>query len=680
MARGRWLIAGLMALLAAGVALRGGVTPGGAAALHAAAGVLGLAVALRGRRPAAPGSALALAIAWTGLALASVLWSRSADASLDAAAAIAAAGVVFLVATLLPDATARRELAGSFAVLGAVVAGLAVGAVALGERADFPFGNPNHLAAWLLLPAGIGFAASASRESVRRGRREDGLLWFGLVAITGAGIAATRSVGAGLAVAAGLGGYLALSWLGARRGVVLAALGFVATAIALTLLPAAWPGWVPAEAAGAESSPGLRWAVWGASARAAWEAGPLGVGAGAFPAAFLGERPSGVPYAARHAHSEPLHGLVELGLPFLVLALATGVVAVRSVGRRLARGASRTTWGAVTALLALAAHSLVDFPLHIPAVALAAAALAGPLWPRPRGAGGWGTRAGLAALSLTALVLAGTQGGAVWSEREASLRLARGDFAGAVASAERGLRLRPARGGLHAVLARAAEHEWRFAGGGVARRELAVSTLVRAVALAPADAKLRVTRARLRARSGDGEGALEDLSTAAVLDPRSPVPHLAMARLHLDRGAPDPALGSLRDALERHPRVVDPGLRALLVATGEPALVRASLPRDARGHRAAASLFSEHGFLRAAAEEYARAHAAAPEDVESALRAASYFERARDATAARAVLLRALERAPAEPRLRDRLARLHARGTAADASAAGKGSGGGGAG
>ncbi len=665
MASPRLLVASLLALLALAVGLRGGVTPASAALVHAVAGGIGLAWATRRNLRPAPRSALLLAGGWVGLALASTLWSRSPDASLDASAALAAAALVFVLATLLPDRRARQHFSSGFALLGSLVAGVAIAAAAAGTRAHFPFGNPNHLAAFLLLPAGLGFVATASRESIRRGRREEALLWFGSAAIAGAAVAATGSAGAGLGVLAGVGAYALLSTLGARRGAVLAAVVFAGVAVGLALLPALWPSLLPTAAGGSESSPGLRWAVWAAAGRAAWEAGPLGVGVGAFPAAFLGERPDGVPYAARHAHSEPLHGVVELGIPFLCLLAVTLVVTTREIGGRLSRGASRTAWGAATGLLALVAHALVDFPLHVPAIALAAAALAGRLWSRgpvspatlaPLRA----TRAALVALSLASVGLAGSQGGALLCSQRAEAQLAAGRFADALRSAEIGLRLRPGRAELHAVTARAAEHAWRFAGRGAAMRERALAAFDRAVAVDPADPSLRVERAALRARVGDPTGALTELEIAARLDPRSPVPHLATARLHLDAGRRGPAARSLRAALERHPRATAPAIQTLLRATGEPDLLRATLPDGPRSHRIAATVLSGHGFVRAAAEEYARAYAAAPADVDAALRAAAHFTRARDVAAAEAVLEHALEASPADPALRARLAALRA--------------------
>ena len=167
MIRRDWLAWTLLLLLAGAVAFHGGVTAEVSTGLYLALGaVAGLAAATR-QFAAIPGGGLPLALAGCGLGLASTLWSIAPDASLDASAPLLASVLVFLLcAGTLQNQQARRLL-GGFAVLGVVVACVALGMTPLGARAREPFGNPNHLAAWLLLPASYAFARLVGSEVVR---------------------------------------------------------------------------------------------------------------------------------------------------------------------------------------------------------------------------------------------------------------------------------------------------------------------------------------------------------------------------------------------------------------------------------------------------------------------------------------------------------------------------------
>lgn len=82
-----------------------------------------------------------------------------------------------------------------------------------------------------------------------------------------------------------------------------------------------------------------------------------------------------------HAHNEYLEAAVEGGVVrlALTLVLAVGVPVLLACGYRRLRGRSAGGFviGAWFAVTALAVHSVVDFGVHLPAVALAAAATAG---------------------------------------------------------------------------------------------------------------------------------------------------------------------------------------------------------------------------------------------------------------------------------------------------------------
>ncbi|MBX3466797.1 MAG: O-antigen ligase family protein [Planctomycetes bacterium] len=111
----------------------------------------------------------------------------------------------------------------------------------------------------------------------------------------------------------------------------------------------------------------------------AWRSPLLGVGAGAFEAAFLRAHPQVV--GLEHAHADYAQALAELGVP-AAAALLVGLVLT---ARQVVRGAAeperrRLALTCLVALVPLATHSLVDFNLRIPANALWAAALLGAAW------------------------------------------------------------------------------------------------------------------------------------------------------------------------------------------------------------------------------------------------------------------------------------------------------------
>ncbi len=657
------LAALLFALLAGAAVWQGGVTPAGAATLQLGAAALALAAACRPELRGAPAGALAVALAWSGLALGSTLWSVSRDPSLDGAGALLAGAVVFVLAAALLDPGQRRRFAMRFAALGAAVGSLAIASALPGERAVRPFGNPNHLAGWLLLPTGIALVHVLRGGIPSRGRRETALLWFGLLTLGIAGVVATRSRGAvvaGLVAVAGLG---ALVRLGPRRSLPLLGAAGAAAAVALALLPALLPDVLPAHPAAGESSAGMRWALYGAVARAIPAQAPLGVGIGAFGPGFHALRPGTIPYRVDQAHSEPLHGALELGIPFVALLGVTICAATRRAALRLPRSGSRTTWGLAVALLALAAHALVDFPLHVPAIALAGAVLAGALWRATQSGAttrsdATATRVVLAALGALLLVLAGTRTAALAAERRAELALARGDFAAAERAARVGLRLRPARAALWGLVGEAAEEAHRIGAEGAAARVRARAARARAVAASPREAALHLAAARTEWRAGALGSALRAVARARDLDRNSAAPELVRARMLLEAGRREEAASAVRAAVERQWWVSDVALLALLRATDDPKLVQAAVPRDAVVLRQAGRLLRRHGHARAAADSFDRAVRLEPGDVDLVLEATGAWLHAGATARARDTLRRGLARRPEDPRLVEALARL----------------------
>jgi hypothetical protein len=413
----RWLPLALLGLLATAIALGGGVAPGAAALLCFLTGAIGLVAAASRRLPPLSPAVWGLALLWPGVAFASLIWNRHLEASLDGSAAAICASLVWMLGATLVDGKARRRFVIGLAISGAVVALLALAEAVPGQPASIPLGDPNHLAAWLLLPGSLALVALLHSEPTGRGAGGSAFLWFGLAGIIGAGIAAAASRGASLAAALALAALLILYLFGPQRGILVGATGIVAAALILRFAPTLAPDVLPVELGGGGSSAGIKWVAHAASASTALDVVPLGAGIGAFASSFEAYRSPIIPHAASFAHGESLQGLVELGLPFLAV-FAVAVLAARGILSRPRN--PRCTWGAVIATLSLSAHSLIDFPLDVPAIALSGAALAGLAFAGisigegeqrmpDRVRSGSATRSMVAGLSIALLALAASQ-------------------------------------------------------------------------------------------------------------------------------------------------------------------------------------------------------------------------------------------------------------------------------
>jgi O-antigen ligase len=271
----------------------------------------------------------------------------------------------------------------------------------------------------------LALVALLYSEPSRRGSGESAFLWFGLAAIIGAGIAAAASRGASLAAALALAALLILYLLGPQRGILVGATGIVAAALLLFFAPSFGPAPPPVAAGGGGSSAGMSWVVHAASASTALDLQPLGAGIGAFASSFQGYPPPTIHHAAGFAHGDLLQELAGLGLPLLAVFAVTAFVALLGARGIFSRPRSpRCTWGAVIATLSLSAHSLIDSPLDVPAIALSGAALAGlafagigigegrqrmPDWARSAAA----TRWTVAGLSIALLAIAANQAAAL---------------------------------------------------------------------------------------------------------------------------------------------------------------------------------------------------------------------------------------------------------------------------
>ncbi len=561
----------LLALVATALVGYGGTTPWAAALAHLLIALTVLVFAVATRRTGSI-SAYVLVGSWIGLGAMSLSIGDSVDPGLDALGALVASASVFLLAERVRGRRAERWLATGIASLAAVVSVWAIVRVPADGDALGPFGNANHLASWMLLPGALALAAFLDSDIRRRGRRESGFLWFLLCGAAAAAVAVTGSLGGAIA-----GAVAALVAVGGHRFVrnaeirkaagqlpvarlpriaslsLLAA--YVALAGALTVGSSLFPDGISVKSVGSESSVGMRWAVYGAASRAGLEHAPLGSGLGSFAEAFAAERPRGLPYGVRFAHNEPLHGWVELGVPFLLLALVSLTIMARRLPAALALAPSRFRIGAMAGLAGLAVHSLFDFPLHVPAIACVAAIGLGFAWRLPREGTGlrpqWSSAA-LASLGVLGIGLSGTQLVASANEELAVRAEAAGDFQAALSHVERGLRARPWRPSLRQLRADNLEYAAVFDGAKLGDSSVA-DARADAIAVAPRRANFRLQFARALAEAGDADRAREEIAAAKRLDPASPAPLLAAANLAFRSGDLSQAEEQIRAAIALHP-------------------------------------------------------------------------------------------------------------------------------
>ncbi len=241
----------------------------------------------------------------------------------------------------------------------ALCAGLGLGL--LGPRRSAT--KPAALADWLLTPRGLGLAAAAA-----------GAL---------ASVPFSLSRGGVLAVLAAAAGTWLLARAGGRGRGALAVAGVV---LAVGVALAAYFGTAAVErrlgTLGTGEAAASRLPLWRDALKLVPGAWLTGTGGGTFGSVEPTVRTAVSPateYA--NAHNDYLEALVEGGVVRLALtvALAAGVLVVVGRGYLRRRDRSVGPWllGAWFGLAVVAAHALGDFAVHIPAVAVLAAAVAG---------------------------------------------------------------------------------------------------------------------------------------------------------------------------------------------------------------------------------------------------------------------------------------------------------------
>ncbi len=299
----------------------------------------------------------------------------------------------YLLAGTLAARGARELPWGEAALLTAILAsGLLVTGVAMlrlyqGSDAGLyaryltgPFGYPNAMAGFLLLTGGAALAAAQMHR---------GPLVRGAAMLAGAvsmlGLVLTRSRGAVLAAAVGLGLWALIhrkTWLSRRMWLWLGAIGLLAVLVVLSGASSGFlPGRFSLDGGSGDSSLRWRWHIlrwtWTMVRQHPW----WGVGPGAFPVAL--NQYQRLPYVSgENPHNLYLELAAEYGLP-------AGLLAVLMLGGFLGRLASitmrapeddpvrRRLAALLAALVAFAVHSLVDLDWSFPAIALVAATLLG---------------------------------------------------------------------------------------------------------------------------------------------------------------------------------------------------------------------------------------------------------------------------------------------------------------
>ncbi|WP_447978425.1 O-antigen ligase family protein [Candidatus Nitrospira bockiana] len=302
-----------------------------------------------------------------------------------------------------------RQLALALLAIGIAEAiyGLAKPRASLAEAATGTFHNRNHFAAFLVmtLMLGLGLLFERWQQATRRPAplsTRDKLMMVaigcGLMFLMGA-VFLSFSRAAAVTTVLG-GGLLLVLWLPRRLprrlmlGIGIAVLALVvAGAGALDV----WTARFQALSEG-ELSEDARVVTWRGSLGLVSEFAPFGVGLGGYQDAYARQKEAGTftRLSWPHAHSDPLELLIESGIVGGVGVITALILYGAAWWVRWIR--SRTPFehamgaGCLAAVVTVMLHSLVDFPFHVSAIALATSVLLALGWRvfqlRPEGAQG----------------------------------------------------------------------------------------------------------------------------------------------------------------------------------------------------------------------------------------------------------------------------------------------------
>jgi putative inorganic carbon (hco3(-)) transporter len=351
----------------------GAEAPVASAIVPAAHGVRALSVA--------PGSTRRSVLGWItavlGLACAAVLARRSADLYALLWALAAWSGVLGAIAVV-------TQVSGTTSLMGLRPA-------PPDTRVLGPFVNRDHFATFVEIGILVGFGllfallsdadGHVTRASIRTALFDrqwalprvlalSGCLFLGLV-----GLVLTRSRAGTLAFGIGFLSLLALRRLKGRIVVLVIAIVLVGLAVGLV----SWAGGHDdthatglSSSALSDSSFALRWQIWGRTLRVIRDYPWVGSGLGSFRYVYAGYDRPGEWMATEQAHNDYLELIAGAGLVGALL-LAWAVIAfLGRVVLPIAKAAPLrwTTAGCLSAVLAILIHSVFDFGLQIPAVAL----------------------------------------------------------------------------------------------------------------------------------------------------------------------------------------------------------------------------------------------------------------------------------------------------------------------
>ncbi|MCY1036331.1 O-antigen ligase family protein [Corallococcus sp. BB11-1] len=295
--------------------------------------------------------------------------------------------------------TSRQRLLSVLAFTGAAVAAVGLGHALFNVETLFglrayvharpplvtPFGNPNHLAGFLGLAATVAVGLALSKQPRSRATP------FAVAALlSGAGVLLSLSR-AGIVFFV-FGQVLLAAWLAKQRREArtparpswsrgAAVLLGLLTTLSVGAYLAADQLW--AEARTADSVESLRRGKvepWPMMARAARAFPVLGMGRGAFEAAFPRYQTEPNPNTFTHPENAVLQVAAEWGAPGLLLGLL-GVWCFVGLVRR--EGHGPVELAVLSGVAALALHNLFDFSLELPACAVAVAVVLGAV-ARPR--------------------------------------------------------------------------------------------------------------------------------------------------------------------------------------------------------------------------------------------------------------------------------------------------------
>jgi hypothetical protein len=305
---------------------------------------------------------------------------------------------------------AASRLAAAIAVLGATLAtiGIVQRATFTGKIYGFwelvqggtpfgPFVNRNHFAGWMLMAIPVVLGYFLAQISTSEGPRSPGLrnriLWLSTARGNRAVLAAFAAVVMALSLVltlsrSGMAGlmlaFAVTLFFVARREDRLANRGVVLAYLVLTTLTIfLWAGLDQVALRFAQldvTAFNQRPAIWADTVRIVRDFWFTGTGFNTYGVSTLHYQTAVPGEHLREAHSDYLQLAAEGGLLMAIPILATVVIFIGVVGRRLRDDVGSIRWirmGAITGLIAIAFQSLVEFSLQMPGNAALCAVIAG---------------------------------------------------------------------------------------------------------------------------------------------------------------------------------------------------------------------------------------------------------------------------------------------------------------